>query len=901
MEQRKFREKGLLGKLASGEKKLDGRTFYLDRVKKRSTALLLEAITLFGGKVESFLHKDVSFVVTGCLEELEPKTSDFNDKTANETTPCKQLQSALKKDGPKQATPRPALTACGSRGKALLEKAMLNNERLQGSSVLTNARSWGVRILSADDVIFYLKQLSRESFDPKPKKSEVHTKQNVNVVKAAPLRSPYLKVEDSSRKYKPLHMQSVNFPSVYFAGRYSPFECPPPPRFEKWAEKEEKDIENLKAVLSTEDKCGTPLSGRPSPWRTRKKDSAFCECCRQVYNNQDQHLQSDQHRAFVSDLSNYTAVEELLAAMDPGFDPDPPPQPKELTGETFPNPPALELEPLTDLETNTAVKELKESSFPNNTSIIVISDSVSPVCSSPPEIQPPTTNQSPLIPDPTNQSPRIPDPTNQSPRIPDPTNQSPRIPDPTNQSPRIPDPTNQSLRIPDPTNQSPRIPDPTNQSLRIPDPANQSSRIPDPTNQSLFIPDTTNQNLLIPDLTNQSLLIPDLTNQSLLIPDLTNQSLLIPDLTNQSLLIPDLTNQSLLIPDLTNHSLLIPDLTNHSLLIPDLTNHSLLIPDTTNQSLLIPDLRPPSPSMPVLEKIPQDPPELEPYQDLKPLSPGSGGSWISHDPFPPVLSPQEPSNSHCSYLEPPVLSPQPFPSHEPSKEANVSQSAAESPAMSQLGWVCFNVRNPRSRSLPSTTALNTKKRSRSASPESASSKRRKTNERGGFKETEQGQTSENTGLFLESTRKIVQSSPKPVRTLSSLECGDFTQTFREFPAPKMLSVKASPSQNSERSNSHSTSVCIESALIPDVAALSSSDSDWDCELLSRLGPPPLSAQTPLEPGGELDQDVLHRPCPWMHDSSYETRLHRILQPGPQPITDSTAFCRTVVQVVEVQH
>lgn len=42
-----------------------------------------------------------------------------------------------------------------------------------------------------------------------------------------------------------------------------------------------------------------------------------------------QHLQSDQHRAFVLDPSNYSAVDQLVAEMLPGFDPDPPEQPEE--------------------------------------------------------------------------------------------------------------------------------------------------------------------------------------------------------------------------------------------------------------------------------------------------------------------------------------------------------------------------------------------------------------------------------------------------------------------------------------------------------------------------------------------------------------------------------------------
>lgn len=42
-----------------------------------------------------------------------------------------------------------------------------------------------------------------------------------------------------------------------------------------------------------------------------------------------QHLQSDKHRAFVLDLSNYSVVDQLVADMLPGFDPDPPQQTEE--------------------------------------------------------------------------------------------------------------------------------------------------------------------------------------------------------------------------------------------------------------------------------------------------------------------------------------------------------------------------------------------------------------------------------------------------------------------------------------------------------------------------------------------------------------------------------------------
>lgn len=108
---------------------------------------------------------------------------------------------------------------------------------------------------------------------------------------------------------------------------------------------------------------------------------------------------------------------------------------------------------------------------------------------------------------------------------------------------------------------------------------------------------------------------------------------------------------------------------------------------------------------------------------------------------------------------------------------------------------------------------------------------------------------------------------------------------------------------------YSTPACIESGPIPDLAmfSFSSSDSNWDCEVLSRLGQNSVTPQLPTAQDFELDKYLLHRPCTWMQDSNYESRLHTILQPSAsgKPLVgedvDSSAFSRTVVKIVEVQH
>ncbi|XP_054899072.1 protein DBF4 homolog B [Poeciliopsis prolifica] len=351
--QQSAKEQGLLGQLCAGDKKLEGKTFYLDNVKKRSTTLLLEAIPLLGGKVESFLHKDVTFVVTGSQENLKEEKKG-EEKGTNERSQqlTKKPDNCLSKD--KLPSVNPRLMACGSRGKALLEKAMCNNELQQRSSVLSNARSWGVKILYVDDLLLYLKHLSRESFSTKPKRPEKSsTKQSVTAVKATALRAPYLKIEDANRKYKPLHMQSVAFPSLYFLGRFSPFESPPPPLFGQGNDKKrENKVEN-----NSKKKSPTQLSCNPSPWRPRRKDASYCECCHETFANLEEHLQSDAHRSFVLDPSNYKSVDQIVAEMLPGFDPNPPQQPEQSRALT--PLPVDELELCTDAEVEDAFEDLK--------------------------------------------------------------------------------------------------------------------------------------------------------------------------------------------------------------------------------------------------------------------------------------------------------------------------------------------------------------------------------------------------------------------------------------------------------------------------------------------------------------------------------------------------------------
>ncbi|KAM9716412.1 uncharacterized protein dbf4b isoform 1-T2 [Menidia menidia] len=799
------KEPGPLGRLSTGQKKLEGKTFYLDNVKKRSTSLLLEAISFLGGKVESFLHKDVTFVVTGSQNGLKEKsvgTKEEAKETSDETQHLNKQESGLRniKPGASRAM------VCGSRGKALLEKAIRNNERLQGNDVLSNARSWGVRILYADDALLYLKQLTRESLNAKHKRTEkTSTKQGSPAVKAAALRSPFLKIEDLSRKYKPLHMQSMTFPTLYYEGRFSPFESPPPPLFEKQMGERDNKSRTKNVESSIQDKSF--LSCNPSPWRPRKKHLAYCECCREAFTNLEEHLQSDQHRSFVLDSSNYRAVDQLMSEMLPGFSPNPRRQSEDALSRLS-SPLSIhdvcELEPLTDVETEHAVQALQ-------TQFSVF--------------QTPVPGQT--------SGPRLAGTASPSPAF--------AIPNPAALLPDTPASRAADCRF---SNVQPDSPRPATPVLTLK---------PQPESEPEYLADRV----------------------------------------------------------------------------------------SPCPSWLLPD----------------------PYSLPPVLSPQVPYSFYNTDPCsePPTLSPQkytieetlegqmnEMSLTKCVST---------FPScSAPFRSVPESNTEGERGPNSGIldgfsGLVC-SIRGlksaaltlGRSCSLPHQSAVksNPKKRCRSASPEHRHRKRRRTLSFGHIEhklnETNRPSESRETVQSRVFTKDPCPDLNAP-RPSCSVDVTCSEQTHPTFPVPAVqdcsgasgqvgrvadpppcqlaskaagldppLNISTPPcgisSQDSQRSLSHSTSICIEPALIPDLAKLSpsSSNSDWDCDL-SRLGLTTSAPPAPAESNCELDKELLHRRCPWMHDTSYESHLHTVLPPATPPASlcreDTEAFSWTVVQIVEV--
>ncbi|KAL1264104.1 hypothetical protein QQF64_004459 [Cirrhinus molitorella] len=285
----------MAGELLGG---LKGQSFYLHDMKRHQTVTLTDIISRLGGKVDSFLTKDVNVVVTGIKEAHSDLLVDGS------CTP----------GGKQSGIPKPLVF--GSRGKALLEKAIHSNERYQ-SSVLANARSWGVKVYSVDEFLKFINHLHQKMRTAKKKRSKLTAPH----VKAGVLKSPYLKVEDSSRKFRPYYAQTLNFPVISFSGKFSPFE-PLITRQSGRIKEEDASKDNFRKKEEATSGCHklqAPLTASATPKGPAKKSSGYCECCHTVYKDQYEHLQSEMHRSFVQKDSNYAVVDQLTAEMDAGF------------------------------------------------------------------------------------------------------------------------------------------------------------------------------------------------------------------------------------------------------------------------------------------------------------------------------------------------------------------------------------------------------------------------------------------------------------------------------------------------------------------------------------------------------------------------------------------------------
>ncbi|XP_017731568.1 PREDICTED: protein DBF4 homolog B isoform X3 [Rhinopithecus bieti] len=302
----------------AGKHPFSGKSFYLDLPAGKNLQFLTGAIQQLGGVIEGFLSKEVSYIVSS-RREAKAESSRTNQRGCPSPNPSEVRVETSAMVDPKGSHPRPSQKPVDlvplSRGKELLQRAIRNQGSISGggsggsSSLLTNARSWGVRILHVDEMMMHVQQLSLASLCVKkqePKKPEgTCPAAESRTRKVARLKAPFLKIEDESRKFRPFHHQFKSFPEISFLGPkdVSPFEA----------------LTTLGSMHHTrESKDGEPRLRSAARTMPRRK-KGYCECCQETFEELHVHLQSAQHQGFALEAHPYAEVDRIIAQLSHSF------------------------------------------------------------------------------------------------------------------------------------------------------------------------------------------------------------------------------------------------------------------------------------------------------------------------------------------------------------------------------------------------------------------------------------------------------------------------------------------------------------------------------------------------------------------------------------------------------
>eukprot|EP00076_Gallus_gallus_P006871 XP_001234426.3 protein DBF4 homolog B isoform X2 [Gallus gallus] len=287
---------------------LRGRTFFLDVPSGWAARELAAVIRHLGGVTESFLSKEVSYVVSSKKEAKRSRARARTEKRSSVTSEDTKAQSSapsLSKESHTRPQQKPPDTALISRGRELLQKAVKNQDTCSGSSILANARLWGVQIVHVDEMLSYIQQLLCAASGARKQRTEAQCPMSGSRAHKGKLKPPFLKVEDQSRQFRPFHHQFKSFPGLNLLAPKgsSPFE----------------PLKNLSNSCRAGAVEGSPehSNGEKSTQSTAvpKKKRGFCECCQETFEELQKHLQSPQHRCFALDDSHYALVDRVIAQL----------------------------------------------------------------------------------------------------------------------------------------------------------------------------------------------------------------------------------------------------------------------------------------------------------------------------------------------------------------------------------------------------------------------------------------------------------------------------------------------------------------------------------------------------------------------------------------------------------
>lgn len=294
-------------------KPLTGKVFYLDIPSNVISEKLGKDLKELGGRVESFLSKDINYLVTNKKEaKFAPTLGQISPVPSPESAPNGGNGSphpSSRKDRHDGSSFKIVDTVRMSRGRSLVEKAIKEQDLIPSGSILSNALSWGVKILHIDDVKNCIEQKKRELY--LIKRTGSSSKDGGKHVAAqkskSRLKSPFIKVEDRSRQYRPFYLQLLSFPFLNYCvpKPYSPFEVD-----KKYSPGQKQTQSKERNKINSDKNCGMPAQ---FPQKDKKK-RGYCECCGKKYEDLQTHLESERHRNFAQS-TQYKVVDDIISKL----------------------------------------------------------------------------------------------------------------------------------------------------------------------------------------------------------------------------------------------------------------------------------------------------------------------------------------------------------------------------------------------------------------------------------------------------------------------------------------------------------------------------------------------------------------------------------------------------------
>ncbi|XP_060937024.1 protein DBF4 homolog A [Limanda limanda] len=299
-----------------------GKVFYLDLPSNRAAETLEKDIKQLGGIVEKFFSKEIKYLVSNkrearyvqCLRQDSPVPSPDSGPSSPHpgSNPHRPGSHGNNMKSRSQGQTDALVT---SRGKSLVERVVKEQQKIQMHKILSNALDWGVKILYIDDVMVYVKKRKKIVSSQCPATSAAKTnvkagsasKQGFQKCRGGRIGKPFVKVEDSSRHYRPIYLTMSTMPefNLKTLPPCSPFSV------------EDKNLPGNKQ----EGQRGAKASASEDRANGRKKNrkrGGYCECCMVKYENLTMHLQSVRHKAF-SKSDEYLVVDRQVSTLPCNF------------------------------------------------------------------------------------------------------------------------------------------------------------------------------------------------------------------------------------------------------------------------------------------------------------------------------------------------------------------------------------------------------------------------------------------------------------------------------------------------------------------------------------------------------------------------------------------------------